>query len=108
MDIYLVFGFISEDGSDEGHTYIYGVFDNRVVAEEKKNKLEEALERDGSDERIYIKYLKIFQNSFLNVELFMRNFAAFNGSGCFLRASAAKSAMYSIFMSEINLSYETV
>lgn len=25
MDIYLVFGFISEDGSDEGHTYIYGV-----------------------------------------------------------------------------------
>lgn len=28
MDIYLVFGFISEDGSDEGHTYIYGVFDN--------------------------------------------------------------------------------
>lgn len=49
MDIYLVFGFISEDGSDEGHTYIYGVFDNRVVAEEKKNKLEEALERDGSD-----------------------------------------------------------
>lgn len=54
MDIYLVFGFISEDGSDEGHTYIYGVFDNRVVAEEKKNKLEEALERDGSDERIYI------------------------------------------------------
>ena len=59
MDIYLVFGFISEDGSDEGHTYIYGVFDDRVVAEEKKNKLEEALERDGSDERIYIKYLKI-------------------------------------------------
>lgn len=54
MDIYLVFGFISEDGSDEGHTYIYGVFDNRVVAEEKKNKLEEALERDGSDERIYM------------------------------------------------------
>lgn len=54
MDIYLVFGFISEDGSDEGHTYIYGVFDDRVVAEEKKNKLEEALERDGSDERIYI------------------------------------------------------
>lgn len=52
MDIYLVFGFISEDGSDEGHTYIYGVFDNRVVAEEKKNKLEEALERDGSDGEI--------------------------------------------------------
>ena len=26
MDIYLVFGFISEDGFDEGHTYIYGVF----------------------------------------------------------------------------------
>ena len=22
MDIYLVFGFISEDGSDEGHTYM--------------------------------------------------------------------------------------
>lgn len=62
MDIYLVFGFISEDGSDEGHTYIYGVFDNRVVAEEKKNKLEEALERDGSDERIYIKYLKMFDD----------------------------------------------
>lgn len=38
---------------------IEGVFDNRVVAEEKKNKLEEALERDGSDERIYIKYLKM-------------------------------------------------
>lgn len=63
MDIYLVFGFISEDGSDEGHTYIYGVFDNRVVAEEKKNKLEEALERDGSDERIYIKYLKMSEET---------------------------------------------
>ena len=59
MDIYLVFGFVSEDGSDEGHTYIYGVFDDRVVAEEKKNKLEEALERDGSNEHIYIKYLKM-------------------------------------------------
>lgn len=59
MDIYLVFGFVSEDGSDEGHAYIYGVFDDRVVAEEKKNKLEEALERDGSNERIYIKYLKM-------------------------------------------------
>jgi hypothetical protein len=45
MDIYLVFGFISEDGSDEGHTYIYGVFDDRVVAEEKKNKLERAILR---------------------------------------------------------------
>lgn len=43
MDIYLVFGFISEDGSDEGHTYIYGVFDNRVVAEEKKNNLKRHL-----------------------------------------------------------------
>lgn len=32
MDIYLVFGFISEDGSDEGHTYIYGVFDDWIYA----------------------------------------------------------------------------
>ena len=33
MDIYLVFGFISEDGSDEGHTYIYGVFDDTISGE---------------------------------------------------------------------------
>ena len=30
-----------------------------IIELSTKNKLEEALERDGSDERIYIKYLKM-------------------------------------------------
>lgn len=36
-----------------------GVFNDRVVAEEHKNKLEDALERDGSNERIYVRNLEL-------------------------------------------------
>lgn len=59
MEIYVVFGKACEDGDDRCITFLYGVFDDRVVAEEHKNKLEGALERDGSNEQIYISGLEL-------------------------------------------------
>ena len=59
MQLYIVFGESRDWEDDKCITYIYGVFDDRVVAEEHKNKLEDALERDNSNEQIHISYLEL-------------------------------------------------
>ena len=59
MKVYMVFGEAYNDCDDKCVTFIYGVFNDRVVAEEHKNKLEDALERDGSNERIYVRNLEL-------------------------------------------------
>ena len=54
MQLYMVVGEDRSLGEDECTTYIYGIFNDRKLAEKHRNKLEETLEENGSDELIYI------------------------------------------------------
>lgn len=54
MKLYMVIGEDRENDCDECITYIYGIFNDRNLAEAHRNKVEEAIHRDGYGEQVYI------------------------------------------------------
>lgn len=59
MEVYLLKGEIPAQWPEEAITYIYGVFDNRPLAEQHRNKLQNVLDNDGASEQLFIDELEL-------------------------------------------------
>lgn len=61
MKLYLVKGWVDENGLDESSTWIYGIFSEENKAKEIKERLYKSIEKHNEKEKIFIDELILDQ-----------------------------------------------